>query len=66
VLGLLAALPDHSVICSHGDLIPDTLSALLRRGMQVRGEPDFRKGSWWELHREDEQVVLGVPHPPLS
>lgn len=66
VLGLLAGLPDLSVLCSHGDLIPDTLSALLRRGMAVRGEPDFRKGSWWELHRDGEQIVLGVPRAPLA
>jgi 8-oxo-dGTP diphosphatase len=66
VLGLLAGLPDHSVLCSHGDLIPDTLNALIRRGMVVDGEPDFRKGSWWVLHREGERVVRGVPRPPLA
>jgi 8-oxo-dGTP diphosphatase len=64
VLGLLTGLPDHSVLCSHGDLIPDTLSALMRRGMVVDGEPDFRKGSWWILDREDAAIVRGVPCPP--
>jgi phosphohistidine phosphatase SixA len=66
VLGLLAGLPDHSVICSHGDLIPDTLNALIRRGMEVVGEPDFRKGSWWVLHRDGDAVVRGEAHAPLA
>ena len=66
VLGLLTGLPDFSVLCSHGDLIPDTLSALTRRGMTVVGEPDFRKGSWWALYREGDTIVRGEPHAPLA
>jgi 8-oxo-dGTP diphosphatase len=64
VLGLLAGLPDHSVLCSHGDLIPDTLDALMRRGTEVTGEPDFRKGSWWILERKGDDIVRATPCAP--
>jgi 8-oxo-dGTP diphosphatase len=33
VLALLADLPDASVLCSHGDVIPETIAALERRGL---------------------------------
>src|SRR5215204_6120365 len=48
---LLTALPDCSVACSHGDLVPAVIDALVWRGMQVRGEPDWRKGTTWILER---------------
>ena len=31
-IALLAELPDGSVLCSHGDVIPETIGALQRRG----------------------------------
>lgn len=52
VIDLLLAVPEHSVLCSHGDVIPDTIQALCRRGMVVSGAPDWRKGSTWLLERE--------------
>src|SRR5262245_40369323 len=45
VLGLIATLPDHSVLCTHGDVLPETIAALARRGMRVDSEPDWRKGA---------------------
>ncbi|MBP9054654.1 MAG: histidine phosphatase family protein, partial [Ilumatobacteraceae bacterium] len=42
-LALLAELPDGSVLCSHGDVIPDTMAALQRRGCTIVGEPNWRK-----------------------
>ncbi|MCU1344364.1 MAG: hypothetical protein JWL70_630 [Acidimicrobiia bacterium] len=53
VLDLLAELPDDSVLCSHGDLIPDVMDALVRRGLEVVGANDGRKGSRWEIERQD-------------
>jgi 8-oxo-dGTP diphosphatase len=50
-LELLDELPDGAVLCSHGDVIPDVVHALVRRGMQVDGAPDWRKGSTWVLER---------------
>jgi 8-oxo-dGTP diphosphatase len=57
VLELLALLPDHAVLCSHGDLIPDVIAALQRRGTVVEGPVDWRKGVTWVLERDGESVV---------
>lgn len=52
-LALLGELPDGSVLCSHGDVIPETIDALHRRGCAIIGEPNWRKGSVWVLTRDD-------------
>jgi len=57
VLELLAVLPDHAVMCSHGDLIPDVIAALQRRGTVVEGPIDWRKGVTWVFERDGESVV---------
>jgi 8-oxo-dGTP diphosphatase len=64
VLALLAELPDHSVLCSHGDVIPDTLDALVRRGTVVEGEPDWRKATTWVLERDGNQIRRARAVPP--
>jgi phosphohistidine phosphatase SixA len=51
VLDLLAEVPDRSVLCSHGDIIPATIVALERRGLEVLSTPDWRKASVWVLKR---------------
>ena len=51
VLDLLAEGPDRSVLCSHGDIIPATIVALERRGLEVLSTPDWRKASVWVLKR---------------
>jgi phosphohistidine phosphatase SixA len=51
VIDLLTELPDYSVLCSHGDVLPDTIAALERRDMVVQGPPDWRKGVVWEIDR---------------
>lgn len=64
-LALLAELPDGSVLCSHGDVIPDTMAALQRRGCTIVGEPNWRKGSVWVLQRDSEgEVVEATAWPP--
>jgi 8-oxo-dGTP diphosphatase len=57
VLDLLAELPDESVLCSHGDLIPDVIDALIRRGTDLHGPPSWKKGSVWVLDRADGEIV---------
>lgn len=57
VLELLTTIPSGSVLCSHGDLIPDTIDALVRRGCVVAGEADWRKASVWVLHRDTTGVI---------
>ncbi len=51
VLELLGEVPDHTVLCSHGDIIPATIVALERRGLEVLSTPDWRKASVWVLKR---------------
>ena len=64
-LDLLESLPDGSVLCSHGDVIPDTMAALERRGCTFVGEPDWRKASVWVLTRNDAgQVIEATAWPP--
>jgi 8-oxo-dGTP diphosphatase len=60
----LHALPDHSVLCTHGDLIPDLIEALVRRGTVIDGPTDWRKGTTWVLEREDGVVVRTHAVPP--
>jgi 8-oxo-dGTP diphosphatase len=51
VLELLAEVEEHTVLCSHGDVIMAAVDALVRRGLRVKGEPDWRKGATWVLER---------------
>jgi 8-oxo-dGTP diphosphatase len=68
VLDLLATLPDGAVLCSHGDVIPETMMALERRGCDIDGHPDWRKGTVWTLERSVEGKVgrakVWGPPPP--
>jgi 8-oxo-dGTP diphosphatase len=65
VLELLAALPDASAVCSHGDVIPDTIAALERRGCEFTSEPEWRKASVWVLERDaDSEIVSASAWPP--
>jgi 8-oxo-dGTP diphosphatase len=52
VLVLLEEVPDGAVLCTHGDIVPDAIAALQRRGCDVRGTPDWRKGTVWLLERD--------------
>lgn len=57
----LAALddaPDNAVLCSHGDVIPDVVNGLLRRGMDMGDAPGaLRKAGTFVLHRENGKFV---------
>jgi 8-oxo-dGTP diphosphatase len=69
VLELLANLPDFAVVCSHGDIIPDTMSALERRGCEFTTPPDWRKASVWVLRRNAAREIVTAecwPPPDLS
>ena len=61
----MVALGDGSVLCSHGDVIPDVIAALERRGMDIAGDPDWRKATVWVLERNgDDFVKAKVWSPP--
>jgi len=71
-LALVAEMPDRAVLCSHGDVIPDLISALVRRGMALATEPDWRKATVWVLEGPNERdpdgnpvfTTASVEHPP--
>jgi len=52
-LTVVEALEDDTVVCSHGDVIPAVLDALARRGLEISGPRELRKGSIWVLERAE-------------
>lgn len=54
VVELIGGLPAGSVCCSHGDVIPDLIAHLERRGCAIIGTPRFEKASTWVLERADD------------
>ncbi|HUS41141.1 MAG TPA: phosphoglycerate mutase family protein [Ilumatobacteraceae bacterium] len=64
VLELLSEVASGSVLCSHGDIVPDTIGALARRGMEIQSPPDWRKASIWVLRRKGERITKGKVWPP--
>lgn len=55
-----------SVLCTHGDLVPEILRRLVRDGMHLESELQFAKGSTWELVVDGEKLVSGRYHPPAE
>lgn len=64
VLELIAEVRSGAVLCSHGDMIPATIEALVRRGMEVQGPPDWRKATVWVLKRKGDKITKGKVWPP--
>jgi 8-oxo-dGTP diphosphatase len=64
VIDLLERLDDHSVVCTHGDILLATLDALVRRGLVITGRPDFRKGAIWVLSHDNGEWQTAKAHPP--
>ena len=62
VVKILMSVPDRTVMCSHGDVIPDVIGALERRGMVIDGEPNWRKGSVWVLERDESGSDQAFSH----
>ena len=58
LLAILDDAPDNAVLCSHGDVIPDAVNGLIRRGMDIDNVPrSVKKGSVFVLHRESGLYV---------
>jgi len=64
VLDMLETIPDGSVLCSHGDIIPAVIAALERRATHIATEPDWRKGSVWVLERTGDRIASATVWPP--
>ena len=56
--------PETAAICSHGDVIPDLLDALLRTGIRLLDEPRWPKASTWVLSRDADGFTKGRYLPP--
>ena len=57
LLELVHGASNGTVLCSHGDMIPDLMSALQRRGCRLIGELNWKKASTWVLARNSEGEV---------
>ena len=64
VMELFASLPEGAVMCSHGDVIPEVIDALVRRGCEVGSAPEWRKASTWVLRRDDGVFTSARAWPP--
>jgi broad specificity phosphatase PhoE len=53
-----------AAICSHGDVVPDLLEALLRRGTKLLDELRWPKASTWVLTRDGDGFSKGRYLPP--
>lgn len=53
-----------AAICSHGDVIPDLLEALLHRGIKLHDELRWQKASTWVLTRDGDDFSKGRYLPP--
>lgn len=68
VLELIRSLGDANVVlCSHGDIIPDTIRALEVGGTLIHGDRRCAKGSVWELATGDGLIdtatYIDAPQP---
>jgi 8-oxo-dGTP diphosphatase len=64
LLDLLVEVPEGSVLCSHGDMIPDVIAALQRRRCTIATEPNWKKGAVWALTRKNGAFVSASAWPP--
>ena len=64
MLELVLHCPDGSVLCSHGDMIPEVVAALQRRGCVIEGDAHWEKGSVWTLIRYEGRVVRAHAEAP--
>jgi 8-oxo-(d)GTP phosphatase len=64
LLPRLATLAGTEVWSSHGDVIPELLMLLARRGLDLGTDPSCRKGSTWVIDVEDAQAMRATPLEP--
>jgi 8-oxo-dGTP diphosphatase len=54
----------RAVVCSHGDVIPDLLDALLAQGTVFKDELRWQKSSTWVLTWDGDHLAEGRYLPP--
>lgn len=63
-LEVLEEVEDSTVISSHGDMIPEVIKLLERRGMEIGSKPDWRKASVWVVERTNRGFKSAVAWAP--
>jgi 8-oxo-dGTP diphosphatase len=66
-IGLLcraAAKKGDSVLCTHGDVVPDLLRRLAAEGMALPDQVRWPKGSTWVLDWDGDRVTAAHFLPP--
>ncbi|MFM7820478.1 MAG: SixA phosphatase family protein [Actinomycetota bacterium] len=64
MLEIAEEVEDSSVLASHGDMIPELIKTLQRRGMNIETKPDWRKGSVWVVERTNKGFESASAWPP--
>lgn len=54
----------NPAMCGHGDVIPQVVQLLERRGMQVDGPVGNNKASWWVLEHDGDCFTRAHWNPP--
>ena len=60
----LGAKGGDTVLCTHGDVVPEVVRHLSRQGMRWDGDLRFAKGSTWVLEWDGDRCVAGRYVPP--
>lgn len=63
-LELLFQSPDGTVLSSHGDVIPDCIRALERRGTTITSKPQWGKACVWVLERANGTITSATAWAP--
>lgn len=64
MLAIAEEVEDSAVLSSHGDMIPELIKTLERRGMKIKSKPDWRKASVWVVERTKSGFESAVAWPP--
>ncbi|CAB4725992.1 MAG: hypothetical protein F2754_02275 [Actinobacteria bacterium] len=64
LIDLLASSGVDAVLCSHGDVIPEVLDQLARRGVNLDEPGRCAKGSIWQLDVRSGSVASGTYGQP--
>ena len=64
MIELLEDAQDSTVISSHGDMIPEAIKILQRRGMEINSKPDWRKATVWVVERTKNGFKSAVVMAP--
>lgn len=64
MLEIAEEVEDSTVLSSHGDMIPELIKTLERRGMKIESKPDWRKASVWVVERTNRGFKSAVALAP--